>query len=146
MKALIQRVSSARVIVSGNPVGSIKAGLLVFIGIGKNDTKERVSKMADKIANLRIFEDADGKMNLSILEKGGEILLVSQFTLYGDCNSGNRPGFSEAVMPEVAEKLYIQLAATLLSKGLAVATGIFREHMQVELTNDGPATFMIEVS
>ncbi|MEO0094205.1 MAG: D-aminoacyl-tRNA deacylase [candidate division WOR-3 bacterium] len=147
MRAVIQRVNSARV-ETGSPakiVGAIEKGLLVFLGIGKNDTTETVQKMAQRIPQLRIFEDDQGKMNRSLKEIGGEILVVSQFTLYADTSQGLRPSFSEACEPNRAKELYERFIAELRYSGLKTETGIFGAKMKVKLENDGPVTFILEV-
>lgn len=146
MRALVQRVSEARVRVEGEIVGEIGHGVLALVGATHDDTPTQAAKLADKIANLRIFEDDDGKMNLSTLDIGGGVLAVSQFTLYGDTRKGRRPAFVEAARPEVAEPLVDEVLAALRDLGVdPVQTGIFRTDMKVELINDGPVTLMIEV-
>jgi len=137
-------VSRAEVRVAGEPVGRIGPGLCVFLGIGKTDGQANVDQLADKIKNLRIFEDENGKMNLSVEEVREEILVVSQFTLYGDCRKGNRPSFSNAAPPDQAEKLYEYFVRRLRGAGLTVATGQFKARMDVTLINDGPVTFIVE--
>ena len=144
MKAVIQRVSRAEVSVAAEPVGRIGHGLCVFLGIGKNDGESNADHLAEKIKNLRIFEDENGKMNRSVEEVREEILVVSQFTLYGDCRKGNRPSFSDAAPPDEAEKLYEYFLRRLRGAGLIVATGQFKARMEVALTNDGPVTFIVE--
>ncbi|HET8917792.1 MAG TPA: D-aminoacyl-tRNA deacylase [Candidatus Binatia bacterium] len=144
MRAVIQRVSRAEVRVAGEPVGRIGPGLCVFLGIGKADGQANVDQLADKIKNLRIFEDENGKMNLSVEEVREEVLVVSQFTLYGDCRKGNRPSFSNAAPPDQAEKLYEYFVRRLRGAGLTVATGQFKARMDVTLINDGPVTFIVE--
>ena len=144
MKALVQRVKYARVGVAGEIVGEIGPGVLILLGVGRNDTDVETAFVADKCANLRIFEDEAGKMNRSVLDVGGAALVVSQFTLYGDASHGRRPSFSEAAPPELAEKLYRKFADLLRNTGLTVATGRFRAEMEVELCNDGPVTIMVE--
>ena len=144
MRAVIQRVSRAEVRVAGEPVGRIGPGLCVFLGIGKADGQANVDQLAEKIKNLRIFEDENGKMNLSVEEVREEILVVSQFTLYGDCRKGNRPSFSDAAPPDQAEKLYEYFVRRLRGAGLTVATGQFKARMDVTLINDGPVTFIVE--
>ena len=144
MKAVIQRVSRATVKVAGKPVGRIGHGLCVFLGIGKDDSQAKVEHLAEKIKNLRILEDESGKMNLSLEDKREEILVVSQFTLYGDCRKGNRPSFSNAAAPDQAEKLYEYFVRRLRGAGLTVATGQFKARMEVTLVNDGPVTFIVE--
>jgi D-tyrosyl-tRNA(Tyr) deacylase len=145
MRAVIQRVSQASVLVEGELVGSIKAGFLVLLAIKVGDTKEQALKLAEKIANLRILEDDNGKMNLSLLNQGGEVLLVSQFTLYGDTERGNRPSFIDSARPEEAEPLIQVLAEKLESLDIPVAQGSFGKYMQVELINIGPTTIIIDI-
>jgi D-aminoacyl-tRNA deacylase len=137
-------VSCAEVSVAGEPIGRIGHGLCVFLGIGKNDGESNADHLAEKIKNLRIFEDENGKMNRSVEEVREEILAVSQFTLYGDCRKGNRPSFSDAAPPDEAEKLYEYFLRRLRGAGLIVATGQFKARMDVTLTNDGPVTFIVE--
>ena len=144
MRAVIQRVSRAEVKVAGEPVGKIGPGLCVFLGIGKTDGQANVDQLADKIKNLRIFEDENGKMNLSVEEVREEVLVVSQFTLYGDCRKGNRPSFSNAAPPDQAEQLYEYFVRRLRGAGLTVATGQFKARMNVTLINDGPVTLIVE--
>ena len=144
MKAVIQKVSRAEVKVAGQPIGRIGHGLCVFLGIGKNDGESNADHLAEKIKNLRIFEDENGKMNRSLEELGKEILVVSQFTLYGDCRKGNRPSFTCAAPPNEAEKLYEYFVQRLRRAGLRVETGQFKARMEVTLTNDGPVTFIVE--
>ena len=144
MKAVIQKVSCAEVKVAGQPIGRIGPGLCVFVGIGKDDGQSNVDHFAEKIKNLRIFEDENGKMNRSLEELGKEILVVSQFTLYGDCRKGNRPSFTCAAPPDEAEKLYEYFVQRLRRAGLRVETGQFKARMEVTLTNDGPVTFIVE--
>ena len=144
MKAVIQKVSRAEVKVAGQPIGRIGPGLCVFVGIGKDDGQSNVDHFAEKIKNLRIFEDENGKMNRSLEELGKEILVVSQFTLYGDCRKGNRPSFTCAAPLDEAEKLYEYFVQRLRRAGLRVETGQFKARMEVALTNDGPVTFIVE--
>jgi D-aminoacyl-tRNA deacylase len=144
MRALVQRVSRAEVTVEEKTISSIGPGLLVLLGVKAGDGAAEVSYLADKVAGLRIFEDDAGKMNLSVEQIGGELLIVSQFTLYGDCRKGRRPSFTEAAPPEEAEALYLAFAEALRQRGLTVATGIFAAHMQVTLTNNGPVTIMLD--
>lgn len=144
MRAVVQRTSSSRVVVDGEVVGTAGAGLTVLLGVGHGDNAEDVKYLADKILNLRIFEDEAGKMNRSLLDVGGELLVVSQFTLYGDCRKGRRPGFSDAAPPEVAEQLYEEFVALCRQAGVQVGTGRFRTEMQVELVNHGPVTILLD--
>ncbi len=145
MRALVQRVSRASVSVEGAIAGSIEQGLCVFIGMTHEDSLDQVNKMADKLFKLRIFSDADDKMNLSVADIGGDILIISQFTLYGDARKGNRPSYIQAARPEVAEPLIEALVRNLRAKGLAVPTGVFGADMEVEILNDGPVTISIEL-
>ena len=144
MRAVIQRVSRAEVRVAGESVGSIGHGLCVFLGIGKDDSQADVEHLAEKIKKLRILEDENGKMNLSLEDIREEVLVVSQFTLYGDCRKGNRPSFSNAAAPDQAEKLYEYFVGQLRGAGFTVATGQFKARMEVTLVNDGPVTFILE--
>ena len=144
MKALIQRVKKASVTVDNKIVSSINQGLLVFLGVEKNDIEAQADYLAKKIANLRIFEDQNQKMNLSVSDIQGEILVVSQFTLAGDTSRGNRPGFENAAKPDIANQLYLYFSKQLTVYGIIVKNGIFQADMQVELINDGPVTFMLE--
>jgi D-tyrosyl-tRNA(Tyr) deacylase len=144
MRAVLQRVSEARVRVDGEIVGEIGRGLLVLLGVGQGDGEADARFLAEKTAGLRIFEDAQGKMNLSVEEVAGAVLVVSQFTLYGDCRQGRRPGFSAAAPPELADALYRQFVDVLRKRGLPVATGIFQAEMAVELVNDGPVTLLLD--
>jgi len=144
MRAVLQRVRHAKVTVAGEVVGEIAAGWLVLLGVAPADTQRQVDWLADKVANLRAFEDADGKMNLSVQDVRGAVLVVSQFTLYGDCMKGRRPGFTGAAQPAIAEPLYEAFATALKLLGIPVATGRFGADMQVELLNDGPVTFVID--
>src|SRR5262245_62252287 len=143
MRAVLQRVRRANVTVEGEVVGEIAAGWLVLLGVAPEDTRKEIDWLADKVVNLRAFADAAGKMNLSVQDVGGSVLVVSQFTLYGDCLRGRRPGFTAAAPPEVAEPLYEQFATADKAIGVPVATGRFAADMQVELGNDGPVTFAI---
>ncbi len=145
MRALVQRVSRARVSVEGEVVGSIEQGLCVLIGVTHNDTLAQVNKMADKLVKLRIFSDAEDKMNLSVIDVDGDILIISQFTLYGDARKGNRPSYVHAARPEVAEPLIEALVCSLQDQGLAVPTGVFGADMDVEILNQGPVTITIEL-
>lgn len=144
MKAVITRVSSASVTIRGEVVGAIGEGLLVLLGVAQGDTEQDVEYLAGKTADLRIFADADGKMNLSVRERGGAVLVVSQFTLLGDVRKGRRPSFIQAAPPEVAVALYEAMATRLREMGLAVSTGVFRADMQVASVNDGPVTILID--
>ena len=144
MKVVIQRVKKASVSVDGNVVGRINQGLMVLLGIHEHDTIDELKWMADKISKLRIFDDSDGKMNISVKDVGGDILLVSQFTLYGDSKKGTRPSYIEAARPEVAIPLYEKMIETLQNEGLRVETGVFGAMMDVELLNNGPVTIILE--
>ena len=144
MRAIIQRVKSASVTVEGKVVSEIRKGLLVFLGVAQEDTPADVDYMASKIANLRIFEDDEGRMNLSLLDIGGEALIVSQFTLYGDCRKGRRPSFIHAARPEKADPLYQAFMDEISRLGVPVKAGIFQAMMDVELINDGPVTMMLD--
>ena len=145
MRALVQRVSRASVRVDGAVVGEIGVGLCVLVGVTHDDTDADARKLADKVWNLRVFPDADGMMNLSLADAGGETLVVSQFTLYGDTARGRRPSWVAAARPELAEPLVDVFAAALRDLGASVAAGVFGADMQVELVNDGPVTLMLEV-
>jgi D-tyrosyl-tRNA(Tyr) deacylase len=144
MRAVVQRVSSARVVVAESAVGEIRQGLMVLLGVEKEDTEEDARYLAGKLAGLRIFEDESGKMNLSVQETGGEILVVSQFTLLGDCRQGRRPGFSAAAPPQEADRLYLLFCELLRQHRISVATGVFRADMDVHLVNHGPVTFILD--
>lgn len=144
MRALIQRVQSARVQVAGQTVGEIGPGILTLLGVGQGDSEKELEWIISKILNLRIFEDSSGKMNLSLLETHGEHLIVSQFTLYGDTEKGNRPGFSQAAAPADAQRLYDRAIELSTAKGVKTAGGKFQAHMEVSLLNDGPVTLWIE--
>ncbi len=144
MRAVVQRVKRAKVEVEGNVVGEIGFGLAVLVGVAKDDTEEDVRYIAGKLCGLRVFEDSQGKMNLSINETGGGILLVSQFTLYGDCRKGRRPSFDGAAGPEKARELYGSLVGLLRRMEVPVAEGRFQEKMLVELANDGPVTILLD--
>jgi len=142
MRALIQRVSQAKVVTAEGVTGEIGPGLLVFLGIRFDDHPGQAEKLAQKVTQLRVFSDSTGKMNLNVKEADGSILIVSQFTLYGDTRRGNRPSFSESARPEVAEPLYNHFVQYCRATGLRVETGIFQAHMEVQLTNDGPVTIL----
>lgn len=144
MRCVVQRVKEASVTVAGEVVGKIGPGYMVLIGVSVEDTEKDVRYMADKVPNLRIFEDAEDKMNLSLKDVGGEILAVSQFTLYGDARGGRRPSFITAARPEAANELYEQLVASWREQGIHVETGRFRTHMEVGLVNDGPVTILLD--
>ncbi len=144
MKAVVQRVIKASVKVDGIVTGSIKKGLLVLIGVHQDDTPDKLEWMSEKIAKLRIFEDEEGKMNKSVSDIGGSILIVSQFTLYGDLKKGTRPSFVEAARPEIAIPIYEAMIAKLKELGLHVETGVFGAMMEVSLVNSGPVTIIIE--
>ena len=144
MRCVVQRVSHASVTVSGQVVGRIGPGFLVLIGAEETDDLTDAKYCAEKIAGLRVFEDPDDKMNLSVSDVGGSVLLVSQFTLLGDARHGRRPSFIEAARPELAEPLFLRLKALLEQAGLPVETGRFRTHMEVELVNDGPVTILLD--
>jgi D-tyrosyl-tRNA(Tyr) deacylase len=144
MRALLQRVSKASVTVAGEITGQIEAGLLVLLGVGLQDTDADAAKLAHKVTHLRVFEDSVGKMNLSLLDVRGEMLVVSQFTLYAETAKGNRPSYSQAARPEVAGVLYEAFIGYCRGQGVRVSTGIFQSDMQVMLINDGPVTLMCE--
>ena len=144
MRAVIQRVLKAQVEVDGEVIGQIRNGLLVYLGVGKGDTHKDAEFVAEKLVGLRIFADENGKMNLSVTDANGEILMISQFTLQGDCRKGRRPGFDQAAEPVVAQKLYEETIELIRQRGLNVATGIFAAHMHVSSINDGPVTFLLD--
>ncbi|HXT85709.1 MAG TPA: D-aminoacyl-tRNA deacylase [Verrucomicrobiae bacterium] len=144
MRAVIQRVTSARVIVEGCVTGEIAAGLAVLLAVGREDTAATAKFMAEKIVNLRIFNDADGKMNLSLLDIRGALLTVSQFTLYGDVRGGRRPSFIQAAPPELGKTLYEEFIRAVSELGVHVEQGVFQAHMSVELVNDGPVTILLD--
>ncbi len=144
MRAVIQRVKSAAVEVEGRLTGKIGQGLLVFVGVGKGDGQTDLSYMASKIPDLRIFEDSSGKFNLSLRDVKGEMLIVSQFTLYGDCRRGRRPSFTDAEDPQVAKALYDEFVLAIRSGGISVQTGEFQARMEVHLINDGPVTLWLD--
>ena len=144
MKIILQRVTRASVVIKGERIAAISKGLLVFFGVEKNDDEEKVRFLAEKTLNLRVFPDGKGKMNLSCIDICGEILVVSQFTLAGDCSKGRRPGFDNAAPPDVAQLLYQKFVQQISKSRLKIATGKFGVDMQVELINDGPVTFTLE--
>ena len=144
MRACIQRVSSARVTVGGRTVGEIGRGLLVLLGVAAADEDADVRWTVDKVVGLRVFDDGEGKMNLALAEVSGALLVVSQFTLLGDCRKGRRPSFIAAAAPEVAERRYEQFVEAARGAGAQVATGQFRTHMRIELVNDGPVTILLD--
>jgi D-tyrosyl-tRNA(Tyr) deacylase len=144
MRAVVQRVSRARVTVAGQVTGEITRGLLILLGVGQDDTEDAAGYLAEKIAGLRIFEDAAGKMNLAVADVGGAVLAVSQFTLYGDVRRGKRPSFDSAARPDDARRLYDHFVARIRAAGLRCETGRFQEMMEVELVNDGPVTILLD--
>lgn len=144
MRICLQRVTEASVTVGQELVGRIGPGLLALIGVGRQDERSDVDYLVDKVLGLRIFDDDDGKMNRSLLDVGGQLLAVSQFTLWGDCRKGRRPGFSDAAPPETAERLYEEFVAAARARGVTVATGRFRASMRVALVNDGPVTLWLD--
>jgi D-aminoacyl-tRNA deacylase len=144
MRAVVQRVSRAKVSVGGQVTGEIGAGLMILLGVGKQDSSSVAAAMAEKLCNLRIFEDAAGKMNLSLLDVKGSALVVSQFTLYGDARGQRRPSFISAAPPELAKKLYEEFCEAMKKLSVTVATGIFQAMMSVELVNEGPVTILVD--
>ena len=144
MRCVVQRVTSSSVSVGGKTVGAIGPGLMVLIGVSADDTEADLKYMAEKVPNLRIFDDENGVMNRSVLDAGGSILAVSQFTLYGDARGGRRPSYIRAAKPDMADALYERLIARWREKGITVETGIFRTDMQVSLVNDGPVTILLD--
>ncbi len=144
MRAVVQRVAKAGVSVDNETVGKIGRGLAVLLGVGAGDTVKDIEYLAEKLVNLRIFEDQNGKMNISLLDIKGELLIVSQFTLYGDCRKGKRPSYDRAARPEAAQELYEKFVESCRNYGLKVETGIFQATMQVELQNDGPVTLLLD--
>ncbi len=144
MRAVVQRVSEAAVTVGGEPVSAIGPGLLVLLGVGREDAEADADYLADKVVHLRIFEDAAGQMNLSVLETRGAVLVVSQFTLYGDARRGRRPGFSAAAPPDEANRLYRHFVTRVAAHGLEVKVGVFRAMMDVRLVNHGPVTLLLD--
>ncbi len=146
MRAVVQRVTSASVAVDGSTVGAISRGLLVFLGVGHDDTGATAERLARKIAGLRIFEDDDGRMNRSCAEAGGDVLCISQFTLYGDVRRGNRPSFTDAAPPETAEHLYRAFCVGIEAEGLRCEQGVFGADMEVAIVNDGPVTLVLDTA
>ena len=144
MRAVVQRVASARVSVDGRPVGAIGRGLLVLVGIAGGDGGDAESYLVDKVVGLRVFPDADGRMNRSVIDVGGGVLLVSQFTLYGDCRRGRRPSFAGAAPPDEARAVYERIVRRFRDRGVAVETGEFQAHMKVHSVNDGPVTILLD--
>lgn len=144
MRAAIQRVSGARVLVEGSVTGEIGAGLLVLVAVGRGDGSETASAMAERVVNLRIFNDPQGKMNLSLLDTAGALLAVSQFTLYGDARGQRRPSFLQAAPPDQGKALYEEFVSAVRARGVRVETGVFQAHMSVELVNDGPVTILLD--
>ena len=144
MRAVVQRVSRAKVTVAGEVTGEIGLGLMVLLGVADDDKQEDAAYLAEKLVGLRIFPDEEGKMNRSLVEAGGAMLVVSQFTLFGDCRKGRRPSFIKAARPEQAVELYKAFVAEVRGRGISVATGRFQEHMDVELVNDGPVTVLVD--
>ena len=144
MRAVVQRVTRAKVTVAGEGTGQIDRGFVILWGVGEGDTRDDVMYMAQKICGLRVFEDPEGKMNLSLSEVQGAMLVVSQFTLLGDCRKGRRPSFIAAARPEIADGLYQSFVAEVRGQGISVGTGRFQQHMDVELVNDGPVTLLID--
>jgi D-tyrosyl-tRNA(Tyr) deacylase len=144
VRAVVQRVTKGRVTVEGETVGEIGTGFVVLLGIGKDDTKADVQYLAEKVVNLRVFEDEEGKMNLSLRDVGGAMLAISQFTLFGDCRKGRRPSFTAAAPPAEARVLYEEFVQQVAGYGIRVATGKFQAFMQVEIHNDGPVTLLLD--
>lgn len=144
MRAVVQRSDSAKVTVNNEITGQIDRGLVVFLGVGEDDTEEDLKYVVDKVCGLRIFEDANEKLNLSVLDVRGSILAVSQFTLYGDCRKGKRPSFDMAAKPDIANDYYNKFVKMVREKGIKVETGVFRAHMLVSLINNGPVTILLD--
>lgn len=144
MRAVLQRVKTASVTVEGEKISEINKGFLVLLGVGQDDGEKDIDYMVDKITNLRVFEDENDKMNLSLLDVHGEVLVVSQFTLYGDCTKGRRPSFTSAGHPTIAEEQYLEVCSKLKQQGLKVSQGQFAAMMDVQLINDGPVTLMLD--
>ena len=144
MRAVVQRVSRAKVTVEGEVTGEIGSGLMVLLGVSEDDTQDDANYLAEKIVSLRIFPDDEGKMNLSLIDVAGKMLIVSQFTLFGDCRKGRRPSFIKAARPEMADSMYQIFVVEVQGRGVQTATGRFQTHMEVELVNDGPVTLLID--
>ncbi|HYA89772.1 MAG TPA: D-aminoacyl-tRNA deacylase [archaeon] len=144
MRAVVQRVSRARVVVEGRVTGEIGTGLAVLVAVGREDTAATAAAMAEKVVNLRIFGDDEGKMNRSVLDVGGAVLAVSQFTLYGDARGQRRPSFIQAAPPELGKALYEEFVRAIEARGVRVASGVFQAHMELELINDGPVTILLD--
>lgn len=144
MRLVLQRVSSASVTVEGEVVGEIGRGWLILAGVAKGDTDEEIDKMAEKVIVLRAFADEQGKMNLSVMDVDGSMLVVSQFTLLADCGAGRRPSYTDAAAPDEAQRLYLRFVERLRNAGISVATGVFAAHMEVALVNDGPVTLLLD--
>ncbi|TJX16137.1 D-tyrosyl-tRNA(Tyr) deacylase [Tissierella creatinini] len=144
MRAVVQRVDEAAVVVDGKTIGSIKKGLLVFLGVGEDDNEKDLDYLVDKILGLRIFQDKNDKMNLSLMDVKGELLVVSQFTLYGDARKGKRPSFSSASTPEIGNKYYKEFVKKVRGFGVEIQTGVFGAHMEVKLINNGPVTILLD--
>ncbi len=144
MRAVVQRVSRASVTIDGTVTAAIGPGLVVLLGIRVSDSEADARWLVDKVLGLRIFEDSEGKMNISLADTDGEVLIISQFTLYGDCRKGRRPGFSYAAPPAIAEPLYDRFVELARKSGVGVATGVFQAAMQIELVNDGPVTLLVD--
>ncbi|ABR48508.1 D-tyrosyl-tRNA(Tyr) deacylase [Alkaliphilus metalliredigens QYMF] len=144
MRAVVQRIKEGKVTVEGEITGECNFGLLVYLGVGREDTVEDAKYLAEKIVNLRIFEDQEEKLNLSVKDVGGSLLVISQFTLFGDCRKGRRPSFSEAAKPDEADYLYQEFVRCCNDVGMTVGTGVFQAHMMVHAINDGPVTMLID--
>ena len=144
MRAVVQRITNGKVVVNDEITGAIEKGLLVYLGVQEGDTLQDVKYMVEKLTNLRIFEDPDEKMNLSMMDVGGKMLVVSQFTLLGDCRKGRRPNFTEAAKPDIADNLYQEFVKGCQELGVEVATGVFQTHMYVHSINDGPVTMLVD--
>ena len=144
MRAVVQRVSEASVLVDGAVTGAVGQGLCVLVGVGQGDTEQDARWLADKVVDLRIFEDEEGKMNRSVVDLGGGVLAISQFTLFGDARKGNRPGFTDAARPETAQPLYAKFCGYVRERGVQVAEGVFRATMQVRIVNEGPVTLLLD--